>query len=176
MHVVPGCGPFFLELERVLQQQFLPPIFGVEMSPAECDLFALPLRFGGLGVANPVSVASSLFESSVRGTVTLVQSITGTTKFELDAHLETVSGARIHYHKYMDTIYTVDFDKLLSSFESLQQRAILRAREHHISSWLFVVPLERNQFDLSAQEFRDGLALRYKKPLLCFPLWVWCSF
>jgi len=36
--------------------------------------------------------------------------------------------------------------------------------------WLSVMPLERSQFDdLSAQEFRDGLALRYKKPLLCLP-------
>jgi len=71
----------------------------------------------------------------------------------------------------MDNIYTndFDFDKLLSSFDSSQQRAILRAREHCISSWLSVMPLERSQFDLSAQEFRDGLALRYKKPLLCLP-------
>ena len=32
-----------------------------------------------------------------------------------------------------------------------------------------VLPLARSQFDLSAQEFRDGLALRYKKPLLSLP-------
>ena len=28
------------------------------------------------------------------------------------------------------------------------------------------MPLARSQFDLSPQEFRDGLALRYRKPLL----------
>ena len=32
-----------------------------------------------------------------------------------------------------------------------------------------VLPLARCQFDLSAQEFRDGLALRYRKPLLSLP-------
>ena len=29
--------------------------------------------------------------------------------------------------------------------------------------------LEKSQFDLSAQEFRDVLALRCRKPLLCLP-------
>jgi len=29
--------------------------------------------------------------------------------------------------------------------------------------------LKRSQFDLSMQEFRDGLALHYRKPLLCLP-------
>ena len=48
----------------------------------------------------------------------------------------------------------------------MQQRAILRAKDGNISSWLSVLPLARSQFDLSAQEFRDDLALRYKKPLL----------
>ena len=31
------------------------------------------------------------------------------------------------------------------------------------------MPLASSQFDLSAQEFRDGLALRYRKPLLPLP-------
>ena len=31
------------------------------------------------------------------------------------------------------------------------------------------MPLARSQFDLSAQELRDGLALRYRKPLLSLP-------
>ena len=35
--------------------------------------------------------------------------------------------------------------------------------------WLTVLPLARHHFDLSAQEFRDALAIRYKKPLVCAP-------
>ena len=31
-------------------------------------------------------------------------------------------------------------------------------------AWLSALPFARNQFNLSAQEFRDGLALHYKKP------------
>jgi len=58
---------------------------------------------------------------------------------------------------------------LLPSFDSTQRRAILQARDGNTSSWLSVLPLERSQFDLSAQEFRDSLALHYRKPLLCLP-------
>ena len=45
----------------------------------------------------------------------------------------------------------------------------MRAKDGNISSWLSVLSLARSHFDLSAQEFRDGLALRYKKPLLSVP-------
>ena len=35
-----------------------------------------------------------------------------------------------------------------------------------LSGWLSVMPTERDNFDLTAQEFRDALAICYKKPLL----------
>ena len=114
-------------------------------------------------------MAPSLLDSSVCGTVTLVHSIVRATTFELIAHLEMVSNARTYHHKHMDIIYTNEFDRLLPSFDPSQQHTILRASEQHISYWLFVMPLEKSRFDLSAQEFRDGLALRYRKPLLCLP-------
>ena len=69
----------------------------------------------------------------------------------------------------MSVIFNDEFCQLLPSFNSLQQRAVLRAKNSNISSWLSVLPLARSQFDLLAQEFRDGLALRYKKPLLSVP-------
>ena len=39
----------------------------------------------------------------------------------------------------------------------------MHAKDSKISSWLNVLPLSRHGFDLSAQEFRDALAIRYKK-------------
>jgi len=76
MRVVPDCGPLFQELEHTILHHFLPIIIGVKISTAERDLFALPLRFGGLGMNNPVSMAFCLFDSSVHGTVTLTNSNT----------------------------------------------------------------------------------------------------
>ena len=46
---------------------------------------------------------------------------------------------------------------------------VLTAKDQNISAWLTALPLARNQFDLSAQDFRDGLVLRYNKPLIQVP-------
>ena len=69
----------------------------------------------------------------------------------------------------MSVIFNDEFCQLLPLFDSLQQQAILWAKDSNISSWLSVLSLARSQFDLSSQEFRDGLALQYKKPLLSVP-------
>ena len=58
---------------------------------------------------------------------------------------------------------------MLVLYDPMQQHAIIRAKNCNISLWLPVLPLARSQFDLSEQEFKDGLALHYKKPLLSLP-------
>ena len=61
------------------------------------------------------------------------------------------------------------FDNIITEIDLIQQRAVLRAKEEKISSWLNFIPVAKHNFDLTAQEFRDSLAIRYKKPLLEVP-------
>ena len=89
--VVPQCGQLFEKLDLSLFSCFLPAMFGVEVSAVEQCLFALPLRLSGLGICNPVALASHLFDSSVGGTKHLVRSIVGLESFELYFHLDCVS-------------------------------------------------------------------------------------
>jgi len=159
----------FGELESLLASCFLPDLFGVEVSVVECDLLALPLRLGGLGVSNPVSSAYYFYDSSIHSTVVLVKSLVSAKLFELHTHLEAVSLAKADHWKLMDSVFNERFDRLLPSFDSTHHHTILQARDSNTSSWLSVLPLERSQFDLSTQDFRDGLALCYRKPLLCLP-------
>ena len=88
--MVLQCGQLFREIELSLFSRFLSAMFGVEVSAVERRLFALPLQLGGLGICNPVSLASRLFDSSVRGTEHLVRSIVGLEIFELDSHFDHV--------------------------------------------------------------------------------------
>ena len=94
LRVIPGCGPLMTELENCFALYFLPALFGVEVSAAERRLFALPLRYGGLGVSNPVIMANVCFDSSVHFTSFLRDSILGSATIELDAHISSVRSAR----------------------------------------------------------------------------------
>ena len=44
---------------------------------------------------------------------------------------------------------------------TIEKRSLLRKFDQKCSGWLSVIPTYENQFDLSPDEFRDSLALRY---------------
>ena len=98
----------------------------------ERDLFALPLRMGGLGVINPVVAATCVHEFSVRSTAVLL--CMPWSQFELDGHIEAVMQAKSHHHRLMSDIFANLFNSLLPSFDLHRQRAILRAKECNLSS------------------------------------------
>ena len=117
-------------------------------------------------------MSAHYYDSSVRSTMLLHQFTLGRVTFELDTHIETVQSAKRSDQQSKFEHSTVAFDQLIDLFDSLQQRSILRLKDTNLSSWLSVVPLESHHFDLSPQEFRDALALHYKKPLLDIPPFV----
>lgn len=87
--------------------------------------------------------------------------------FPLD-HDSQVTQTRSNY-----TMVRMDLDKqLLSSILEqccpVRRRALLRLQQS-LSCWLNVLPVQRDNFNLSAVEFRDSLCLRYMKPLLNLP-------
>ena len=94
LRVLPDCGLLFQDLESSLASNFLPALFGVEVSSVERILFSLPLRMGGLGVKNPVTTASHCYASSIRSTTSLVKFIVGCSPFKLDTHVDTVGSAK----------------------------------------------------------------------------------
>uniref|UniRef100_A0A1X7SIH7 Uncharacterized protein n=1 Tax=Amphimedon queenslandica TaxID=400682 RepID=A0A1X7SIH7_AMPQE len=67
--------------------------------------------------------------------------------------------------KHLEERFTAIIEKL----DRVQRRAVMQAKDEKISLWLNVLPMTRHEFDLTPQEFRDALAIRYKKPLLHIP-------
>ena len=58
------------------------------------------------------------------------------------------------------------FDYICSQLDPIHQRTLLRAKDNDLLVWLSVLPTER---DLTPQEFRNALAIRYCKPFLNVP-------
>ena len=63
---MPGIAKLLQPVEDAILQQFIPALTGQDMpGEVECDLFALPTRLGGLGIANLVEAAECQFEASM---------------------------------------------------------------------------------------------------------------
>ena len=167
--VIPDCANHFVPLRNVLNDSFYPALLGGPTSTHELCLFALPARFGGLGISDPVESALMAFSSSREGASVLVDAIHGATEFCVTAHLEQlarvrhdVSGRRKEYAQSV-------LSSVLESLPSPTCRSIKRAIDFQTSGWLTVLPLACHQFDLSSQQFRDALSLRYHRPLAMMP-------
>ena len=61
------------------------------------------------------------------------------------------------------------FSVICSKLDPPHTHALQRSKLNDLSGWISVMPMEKDNFDLTAQEFHDALALRYKKPLLSIP-------
>ena len=144
-------------------------MFGCEISSLEQRLFSLPVRLGGLGLDLPTVSANSLYAASRHATEVIVSAITVATPFEISVHDDLVFVAQRHYQKQLDAMQEALFSEVCLGFDPIHLRAVKRARANDLSVWLSVMPIEKNNCDLTAQEFRDALAVRYKKLLLCIP-------
>ena len=92
----------------------------------------VPLRLGGLGICDPVSLASHLFTSFVCANEHLVRSIVGFETFELDSYFDRVSFNKQFHRQQLDATFDEKFDQLLTLFDPMQQWAILWAKDSNI--------------------------------------------
>ena len=167
--VVPQCGPALSPIEEAIAESFLPKLFGSEVSPAERKICQLPVKFAGLGVADPSTSSAVAHEVSRKATVHLSNAIAGKEEFDLAQHSESVLTARMDARSQREAELLPLFDASVSVLGDQAQRGLRRAKEFSTGAWLSALPSEKNGTVLSAQEFRDGLAMRYSKPLLQLP-------
>ena len=57
MRTTPNISDLFLPLEKVIKDEFLPTIIGQPFCNDLRDAFALPTKYGGLGIFNPSSIS-----------------------------------------------------------------------------------------------------------------------
>ena len=92
--IVPECGELFEPVEEMISDRFLPQLLGCELSTDERTLFALPIKFAGLGIANPTATANSAFETSKTATKLLSTAIQGLARMDTREHHQSVTRTR----------------------------------------------------------------------------------
>ena len=65
----------FIPLKRAIINNFLPDLFGSEVTKDKSDLFCRPSRHGGIGIHDPVKAAHIHYSRSKEATRCLSESI-----------------------------------------------------------------------------------------------------
>ena len=168
--VVPNCGQHFIPARDVIDNTFWPSLFHDEIDEFERQLFSLPTRIGGLEVRDPVESASWSFNSSRSGVAHLVNAVKGLEFFVISEHLSVVLQSKSTLALRLRSHDKGILETLCDSVDGLKIRVLKRAVDWRTSNWLSVLPLSRHHFDLSPNEFRDALCLRYNRGLVKMPV------
>ena len=65
---VSGISHLFEPLEKCIREKFIPALCGREVSDTHRKIFALPYRYGGMGILNPVEMAQQEYDLSKEAT------------------------------------------------------------------------------------------------------------
>ena len=159
--VTSNAGESFDGVERAIKEEFVPSLFDVpkdeaaEMRP----LLALSVKNAGLGIRDPTQAARHCHATSGAGTAPLADALISGGSLDLPAYLRDSAKARTSARSQRMEEEERTLVELSAPLPALAKRRVLRARETGI--WLTTMPNRLNGTELSADEFRDSLRLRY---------------
>ena len=159
---VPDIADLFRPLEEAIRHRFLPSLTNQNAFNYHLrELMALPVRFGGLNIIDPSSLASSQFQASMKITAPIVALIhlqSAEYPFSvIEDVYEQKSKITSERRKNLDNAAKELFTDLPKSL----QRSVEVASEKGASTWLTALPLIEHGFALHKGSFRDALCLRY---------------
>ena len=173
---IGGISHLFCPIEECIRETFLPALIGRKVSDLEREIFTLPVRFGGLGIANPVETCEREYQSSC----TITEDLTGLlyrqeqdlSLFNNERQLLVIKQLKAAKEQFNSNKSKEVIDH--ASDPSLK-RALILNKEKGSGTWLTVLPLESHGFCLNKREFRDSLCLRYSWSVPGMPPFCGCG-
>ena len=114
---------------------------------------------GGLGLVNPMELASPEYTASTKVTAPLVEQIVSQAHASPDDN--TVRSLQQEARKEKEQRLSGNLEEVKSDLPYRSKRAVELATEKGASSWLTVLPLKDMDFTLNKREFKDAIHLRY---------------
>ena len=172
---ISGISLLFQPLEDAIRDKLLPAIIGRDISDLERQMLALPLRFGGIGIQNPVLISDREYLTSVQVTKQLTELI-----YQQDNCVDKLDIAGIKATKAAvklasETRYKAEFTTIADQLNDDQKTFLNLACGKGASSFLSCLPLESAGYIFNKVEFRDSLCVRYNWPLPDIPRFCACG-
>ena len=151
-----------MPLEKCLREEFIPAVIGRKVSDLEREVLSLPVRYGGLGIANPVNTCEREYSASKLITEDLADLIyqqeQDLSLFDKEKQEHTIKELKSNKEKFNS-----DYHKEISNqiADAHIKRNMELNKEKGAGSWLTALPLQEHGFSLNKQEFRDAICLRY---------------
>ena len=131
---------------------------GQNIFDEERDIFALPVRLGGMGIPQPDEMSYLEYRASLKITQLLKESILKKkTQPPLDA--AEIKLIKTEVKKEKGCWLKSKFDSIYLHATTSRIRAIQNAKQKGASSWLIKLPLEWLGYALNRQKFKDSVYL-----------------
>ena len=158
---VPNIAEYFRPLEDAIRHQLIPALIGREVSDTERRIFALPYRYGGLAIRNPIATADEEFQASLLITAELTKAIVNQEDDVSSINHVAVQQAKDSFRKNKEENMKQNLENICKLLPGDQSKYLLSATEKGASSWLAVLPLKNLGYSLNKREFQDAICLRY---------------
>jgi hypothetical protein len=125
------------------------------------------VKHSGLALPNPTTTAESNWKASTLVCGHLVAALRGNTEFRSADHASIMAQGKAEIRKRSKEAYGKYMETILATVPAGTSRTIRRGTE--TGAWLSVLPSTVSGTELSAQEFRDALSMRYGETPPDFP-------
>ena len=173
---IPDIGHCFEPLEKVIRNEFLPTLVGRPVSSHEREIFELPVRYGGLGIPNPVNTADNEFKNSVYVTEKLTEQIYNQ-ELTSQPDLQDIYRKKTIVDEKKEWEHKHRYNELKNSpkTSTYMRRLLDLACEKSSGAWLTALPIQSLGYALNKEDFVGSIQLRYGFKISKLPLYCGCG-
>jgi hypothetical protein len=158
-------------LEDKIRSKFIPSLIGdgMPISDTERDLWALPTRYGGMGIENPMREASHKRQECLETTEQLKNLIKSSDR-DSKVCEQDQKNLKAAVRKTREARKKTEAQRIRAALSPEMQRAMDVAQERGASAVFSAMPLQKFGFVFPMKrDFRDLICMRYRKPIPRLP-------